>query len=136
MSNERERALDDHFAEAQDAIEHIQGALRHRQQPQDVTFHRALKAIRDGRALLASSPPPSCERMEDALHMIKQWADAYPVDVFRPISDEKLKEANEALKAIGVDMGALHAGWARHIVDGIGNIARAALDASRTEEKS
>jgi hypothetical protein len=41
--------IEDFFAEAQDAVEHIQGALRHRQQPQDVTFHRALKALRDGR---------------------------------------------------------------------------------------
>lgn len=52
--------LRDYFAEAKDAIEHIQGALRHRQQPQDVTFHRALKALRDGIELserLRSSAP-------------------------------------------------------------------------------
>ena len=28
-------------------VETIQAALRHRQQPQDVTFHRCLKALRD-----------------------------------------------------------------------------------------
>jgi hypothetical protein len=67
------------------------------------------------------------EELEEALLRIKQWAEAYPVEIFRPVSEEKLKEANEALKAIGVDMGALHAGWARHLLDGIGGIASRAL---------
>lgn len=53
------KIADDFFAEAQDALETIQHTLRHRQHPQDATFHRGLKAIRDGqalaRALLSSS---------------------------------------------------------------------------------
>lgn len=67
------------------------------------------------------------EKMEDALHRIAQWARAYPVEVFIPVPPEKLREANDALRAIGVDMGALHAGWARHILDGIEGIASGAL---------
>lgn len=38
----------DYFAEIADCLGSIQGALRHRQQPQDVHFHLALKACRDG----------------------------------------------------------------------------------------
>jgi len=40
---------DNELAEAQDALETIQATLRHRGQPQDVTFHRGLKALRDAR---------------------------------------------------------------------------------------
>lgn len=44
------------FAEIDAAIVSVQGALRHYQQPQDVHFHLALKACRDGTAILAASP--------------------------------------------------------------------------------
>ena len=72
-------------------------------------------------------PESMIERLEDALTKIDQWCKAYPAEVFRPVSKEKMKEANEALKAIGVDMGAMHAEWARHLIGGIGKIADAAL---------
>lgn len=38
---------DNEIAEAKDAIDTIHGTLRHRQQPQDATFHRGQKALRD-----------------------------------------------------------------------------------------
>lgn len=44
--------LDDCFAEIEDCLVNIQGALRHRQQPQDFHFHKALHAARDGRDTL------------------------------------------------------------------------------------
>ena len=44
---------DNELAVAQDALETIQATLRHRQQPQDVTFHRGLHALRDAREVLA-----------------------------------------------------------------------------------
>ncbi len=43
-------------AEAQEAMLIIQAALRHRQQPQDVTFHRGLKALRDAIDKLGVKP--------------------------------------------------------------------------------
>jgi len=46
----------DYFAEIEAAITSIQGALRHYKQPQDVHFHFALKACRDGVAMLSASP--------------------------------------------------------------------------------
>lgn len=68
------------------------------------------------------------ERLEKALLRIKQWADAYPVRVFRPLTIEDLRHANFALKAIGIDMGALHAEWARHILNGISKICSEAME--------
>lgn len=46
--------LTDYFAEIEECLSTIQSTLRHRQQPQDVTFHRALKACRNGKDLLQS----------------------------------------------------------------------------------
>jgi hypothetical protein len=55
MSDEKMReALEDAFAEIEYCINSVQGALRHRQQPQDYHFHTALKACRDGRAALST----------------------------------------------------------------------------------
>jgi hypothetical protein len=42
--------IEDAFAEISACIDSVQGALRHYQQPQDVHFHLALKACRDGTA--------------------------------------------------------------------------------------
>ena len=50
-----EQRLIDYFAEIQDCIASIQGALRHRQQPQDFHFHKAEKACRDGAAFVQRS---------------------------------------------------------------------------------
>ena len=67
------------------------------------------------------------ERMEEALQRIQQWTQAYPVRAFPPLAIEDLRHANFALKAIGIDMGALHAEWARHLLKGIGRITEEAL---------
>jgi len=44
--------LIDYFAEIESCLISISGALRHRKQPQDVHFHLALKACRDGTDLV------------------------------------------------------------------------------------
>jgi len=59
------------------------------------------------------------ERLEEALLKIKQWAEAYPVRVFPPVSVEDLRQAGFALKACGLDISVLHADWARRIVKGL-----------------
>lgn len=46
---------DNELATAQDALETIRATLRHRLQPQDVTFHRGLAALRDARYVLGKS---------------------------------------------------------------------------------
>ena len=67
------------------------------------------------------------ERVEEALLRIKQWTNAYPVTVFKPIPPEKMKLASKVLADNGIDMGALHASWARHILNGIGEICEEGL---------
>jgi hypothetical protein len=67
-------------------------------------------------------------KLEDALTRILQWSMAYPTTVFTPLTDEQLRTASTVLSLADIDIGALHAGWARHIVDGIGNIAREVLE--------
>lgn len=66
----------------------------------------------------------------DALRQIAAWADAYPEDAFEPISDEQLALATEALERVGVSIGALHARWARILVEDIGRLAREGLAAA------
>jgi hypothetical protein len=58
--------MTDVFAEIADCIGSVQGALRHYQQPQDVHFHRALKACRDGTAAVRE-----IERLRAALEEIR-----------------------------------------------------------------
>ena len=70
------------------------------------------------------------EALEEALTQIKQWCGAYPETVFRPLSDKQIEAAGVILKTVNIDIGALHAGWARHLLKGIGDIASAALERS------
>jgi len=67
------------------------------------------------------------ERLEEALLRIKQWAEAYPVEMFTPLPDAKVKMAGTVLGWVGIDIGALHGMWARHILNGIGEIVDNAL---------
>lgn len=55
MRVEPKQRLIDYFSEIEAAISSVLGALRHRQQPQDVHFHLALKACRDGTRLAEES---------------------------------------------------------------------------------
>lgn len=68
------------------------------------------------------------ERLEAALRRIKQWADApaAPATIGRPDSGDVVV-ARMVLKASGIDLDALYAAWARHILDGVGEICVKAL---------
>lgn len=65
-----------------------------------------------------------CERQEEALHQIKNWAEAYPLDMFPEPDFEK---AADVLKANGMTLDSISASNMRHVVEGVGKIARAAL---------
>jgi hypothetical protein len=65
------------------------------------------------------------EQLEDALTQITQWCEAYPKTVFLPINRERMRLATRVLRRNGIDMGALHAQWARHLTKGIAAIAKA-----------
>ena len=67
------------------------------------------------------------ERLEEALEAVRNWCNAYPDLIFTPISDDKLLLAGNVLAAKGIDVGALHAQWARHLLSGIKAIVETAL---------
>lgn len=67
------------------------------------------------------------ERQEHALVDILAWASAYNPRIFPPMPDETVKHAADVLRAGGISCDRLHAHWARHLLKGIGDIARAGL---------
>jgi len=64
-------------------------------------------------------------RLTAALQEIEQWAQAYPLSIF-PKPD--LKRAHELLQAGGITLDAISADAMRHVVEGIADIARRALE--------
>lgn len=76
---------------------------------------------------MAADPTDREDRLEEALHRIVQWADAYPTDIF-PVPDaDYLRRAHEVLTANGMTLDRLSADAMRHVVQGVGKIAREAL---------
>ena len=60
------------------------------------------------------------EALSEALLRIRQWCDAYPVEVFTPMTEGEITEAVAAADAAVRHGGTrLHASWARHILDGV-----------------
>ena len=74
----------------------------------------------DARALLGKA--------HTALEEIAHWCEAYPTQVFRPLSQSDINRAGAVLEKAGLSISRLHAQWARHLLDGIGRIAHQALD--------
>jgi hypothetical protein len=71
------------------------------------------------------------ERHEDALRKIAQWAEAYPLAVF---PEPDLKKARELLQAGGITLDAVSASAIRHAINGVGKIARDALEPTTVRE--
>ena len=67
-------------------------------------------------------------RLRAALESIDQWSKAYPETVF-PEPDFKL--VAEALKRAGLSLDAVSASNIRHVIKGVGKIARAALNGGK-----
>ena len=66
------------------------------------------------------------ERMQEALERIVQWSEAYPLDIF---PEPDLAKARQLLEAGGITLDAVTAHCMRHVIDGVGKIAR---EAART----
>jgi hypothetical protein len=62
--------------------------------------------------------------LEKAMHEIAQWSKAYPLSVFKEPDFEK---AREGLESVGITLDAVSASAMRHVIEGVGEIARAAL---------
>jgi hypothetical protein len=65
------------------------------------------------------------DRYIEALQQIVQWSEAYPLDVF---PEPDLKRAADLLRAGGITIDAVSASCMRHVVQGVGEIAKRALD--------
>ena len=65
------------------------------------------------------------ERLTDALQRIDTWAKAYPLDIF-PKPD--LRKAARVLKDSGMTLGSISADSMRHVLDGVKEIVRLALE--------
>lgn len=68
-----------------------------------------------------------------ALEKILQWSEAYPLSVF---PEPDFKKAAELLKAGGITLDAVSVSCMRYVVEGVGDIARAALTRHRQGEKA
>lgn len=63
--------------------------------------------------------------LESALYRIKQWSEAYPLEVF---PEPDLKKARALLEAGGITLDSVSAHCMRHCVKGVGKIAKEALE--------
>lgn len=61
---------------------------------------------------------------EDALQSIAAWSEAYPLAIF---PEPDLKKAADLLLAGGISLDAVSASNMRHVIAGVGAIARKAL---------
>jgi hypothetical protein len=64
------------------------------------------------------------EALEAALRRIAEWSDAYPLEVF---PEPDLARARVVLEAADMSLDAISASAMRHVVVGIGKIAKDAL---------
>jgi hypothetical protein len=64
------------------------------------------------------------EGLEYKLHLLRQWATAYPIEAFPLVTDAEMESAEKVLKEhnLGHLMGRMHGSWARHIFKGIDKI--------------
>ena len=64
------------------------------------------------------------DTMGEALQRIVSWSEAYPLDVF---PEPDWKKAAALLKAGGMTLDSISGNCMRHVVEGVGLIAREAL---------
>jgi len=62
--------------------------------------------------------------LQEALQRILDWSNAYPIDVFPEPCWER---AHEVLKSHGMSLAAISAHNMRHVIEGVGKIAKEAL---------
>jgi hypothetical protein len=67
-------------------------------------------------------------QLQAALAEIERWSHAYPLEVF---PEPDLKRAADLLRAGGITLDAVSASAMRHVIEGVGEIARRALNESR-----
>jgi hypothetical protein len=64
------------------------------------------------------------ERLREALERVRQWTEAYPLDIF---PEPDWQKARRLLEAGGMTLDSVSAGAMRRVVDGLGKVVREAL---------
>ena len=72
-----------------------------------------------------SADEEKLERYEEALWRIAKWSEAYPLEIF---PEPDLHKAHALLQAGGMTLDAISANAMRHVVTGVGKIAKEALE--------
>ena len=72
-----------------------------------------------------------CEDLIEALQRIVQWADAYPLSVF---PEPDFKWAAIVLEGAGLSLDEISASAMRHVVEGVGNIAKSAMRKGKDDQ--
>jgi predicted nucleic acid-binding protein len=67
------------------------------------------------------------DRLEEALHRVASWEEAYPLSAFPEPSGDYYRRAREVLEANGMTLDRIAAASMRHVVTQIAHIARRAL---------
>jgi hypothetical protein len=68
------------------------------------------------------------------LQRILRWSQAYPHEVFPEVDAATWRRAQKALEADGLTIDRLSASAMRHVVEGVGQIARTALEQADSRE--
>lgn len=71
------------------------------------------------------------DQLESALHHIVQWSEAYPIHIF---PEPDWLKVRELLAAGGITLDAVSANCMRHVVEGVGQLARDALRSGDGDE--
>lgn len=119
-------------ADTPDAPERVDDELVEWMRTAALTADALLREKR--RAEAAEARAAEAERLREALERIVQWAAAYPVEIFPEVDSQWLSEAAEALKRDGKTLDRLSASNMRHVLAGVGEIARAALAKEPTHD--
>jgi hypothetical protein len=69
---------------------------------------------------------------EDSLQKIYNWSCAYPLDIF---PEPDFKKVRALLEGGGITLDSVSASNMRHVVEGVGNIARAFLHPEISEKE-
>jgi ribosomal protein S8 len=59
------------------------------------------------------------DKLQDVLQRIKQWCEAYPTNVFKPMTSDEVAACVKLLREEGYRTDALYAEWGRHILAAI-----------------
>lgn len=114
---------DRQLKEAEDRIEELEGELVEVKRARNIEqgAWEEVKKYQDENKWLRER----IEELEDALTRIDTWAKAYPLEAF---PEPDFRKAAQVLKAAGMSLDAISASNMRHVINGVKDIAKQALE--------